>query len=246
MRPNDLLNRAARALRAAGPTAVLNSHTAARLYGCTAADGGPVHLLMPDSRRVRRRGVRIHRGTWERHQVERVHDLRVLALEHTLAEMLCREEPLTAFECLRQALATHPPGLRNQVLAAVNTRPSPFGRERAQIMLAMATKLPTAHPPAPEPPDPVSTPPTAEPNALADTAHDAVPDTGPDTAPDVVSDVLSEGVPDAPPHTARDAVPGTVPTAMLPDSGDPLSPRSSVEAGTHRTETPIPHLATAG
>jgi hypothetical protein len=143
MRSNDLLNRAARALRAAGPTAILNSHTAAHLYGCTAADSGAIHLLMPDSRRLRRRGVRVHRGTWERHQVERVYDLRVLALEHTLAEMLCREDPLTAFECLRQSISTHPPGFRNQVLAAVNARPSPFGREKAQIMLAMASKLPT-------------------------------------------------------------------------------------------------------
>jgi hypothetical protein len=146
MRSNDLLHRAARALRAAGPTAILNSHTAAHLYGCTAADSGPVHLLMPDSRRLRRRGVRVHRGTWERHQVERVHDLRMLALEHTLAEMLCREDPLTAFDCLRQSISTHPPGFRNQVLAAVNARPSPFGREKAQIMLVMASKLPTRAP----------------------------------------------------------------------------------------------------
>jgi hypothetical protein len=149
MRPNDLLSRAARALRAAGPTAILNSHTAARLYGCTAADANPVHLLMPDSRRVRRRGIRVHRGNWERRHVERIHDLRVLALEHTLAEMLCREEPLTALECLRQALTTHPPGLRDQVLAAVNARPSPLGRQKAQMMLTTATNLPTNLPTPP-------------------------------------------------------------------------------------------------
>jgi hypothetical protein len=143
MRPNNLLTRATHALRTAGPTAVLNSHTAARLYGCTAADDTQVHLLMPNAPRWRRRGVRVHRGAWERHQVERVYDLRVLSLEHTLADMLCTEDSLTAFECLRQSIATHPDGLRTRVLAAVRARPAPHGRKRAEIMLAMATRLPT-------------------------------------------------------------------------------------------------------
>jgi hypothetical protein len=139
MPTNDLLTRATRALHLAGPDAVLASHTAAHLHGCLAADSAAVHILMRQKRRLRRNGVVFHHSTWEPRHVEVLHGLKVLALEHALADMLCRAHSPTAFECLTQALATHPEGFRDLVVQSVRARADPRGRKKAEILLKLAT-----------------------------------------------------------------------------------------------------------
>jgi hypothetical protein len=140
----ELITRAAKALTLAGPDAVLTSHTAMRLYGCETADDDHVHVLLPHKRWLRaRRGVTVHRTPWEPRQTETIHGLKVLALEHALADMLCREQAPTAFSVLTQALATHPDGLRARIAHSLKTRASPRTRKKAQILLNLSTGLPT-------------------------------------------------------------------------------------------------------
>ncbi|MEV4319354.1 hypothetical protein [Actinocrispum sp. NPDC049592] len=131
-----MIRRATEALRQAGPEAVLTSHTAVRLYGCTAAELSPIHVMLRPGRRIRGRvGLTIHRGRWERYQTEVVHDLRTLSLDHALAVMLGHAEIGTALLCLNQALARHPPGFRDLVRAAVKVLPDSASRRRAEVLL---------------------------------------------------------------------------------------------------------------
>lgn len=133
-----LSRRAAEALRLVGPEAVLTSHTAAYLYGCLAADQASVHVLIRDARRVRSRaGMTVHHGTFQRRDVENLYGMKVLVLEHALAEVLCRGDPGTAVACLDQAMAKQ--GCRRsfieRVVQAVRARADPRGRREAEIML---------------------------------------------------------------------------------------------------------------
>jgi hypothetical protein len=133
-----LFLRSAEALRLAGPDAVLTSHTAAYLYGCHAAHQAPVHVLVRDARRVRSRaGMTVHHGTFRRCDVETLYGLKVLALEHALADVLCRGDPVTAVVCLDQAMAKQ--GCRRsftgRVVRAVRARADPRGRREAEVLL---------------------------------------------------------------------------------------------------------------
>jgi hypothetical protein len=145
-RAADLLTRAAAAILLAGPDAVLTSHTAARLYGCDAADDAPIHVLLPYKRRLRtRQGVTVHHSGTTPEQIEELHGLPVLALEHSLAEMLCRARPTTAFACLEQALAMQPVDSRSRfrglVAESVLRRTDRRGYRRATTLLELATGL---------------------------------------------------------------------------------------------------------
>jgi len=102
--------RAAAALLYAGPEAVLTSHTALRLHGCTAADVGPIHVLVPAERRLRSRAdVAVRRAAVAPEDVEEILGMRVHNLLPTLAEFICRERPRVALACLDQALAAVAP-----------------------------------------------------------------------------------------------------------------------------------------
>jgi hypothetical protein len=137
----DLITRAASALRIAGPDAVLASHTAVHLYGCTAARSWPIHVLMRSNRRIRLKpGLVVHRGPWEGHQTEAVHNLRTLSLEYALADMLCRADSPTAFLCLTQAIDSHPEGFKDLVRRAVLARPDCSARRRAEILLHLSAR----------------------------------------------------------------------------------------------------------
>lgn len=145
-RAADLLTRAAATLLFAGPDAVLTSHTAARMYGCDAADDAPVHVLLPYRRRLRSRpGMVVHHGAWAPSRIEVLHGLPVLALEHSLAEMLCRVRPSIAFACLEQALAMQAadrrPRFKSLVAECVLARADKRGYRRATTLLELATGL---------------------------------------------------------------------------------------------------------
>ena len=142
----DFRTRAAAALLLAGPRAVLTRHTAAYLHGCTAADTRQIHMMVDYHRRLTTLpGVVVHRGLYDEHDVVRLDGLRVMALDHTLAELLCRAHRWDALACVDQALALIPPDqrgeLRAEVLHQIGARRDPRGRRRSQILLNLATGL---------------------------------------------------------------------------------------------------------
>ncbi|MCE7005860.1 hypothetical protein LWC34_23960 [Kibdelosporangium philippinense] len=142
----NLLTRAFEALRTAGPEAVLTHHTALALYGCKAADRGIVHVLVPDQRRVRSRpGVDVHHGDFSIRDVENVHGLRVLSLDHALAHVLCREASSVALACFEQAVERYPPDHRGafaeRVGRCIRARADHRGQRKALLMLRSCYRL---------------------------------------------------------------------------------------------------------
>jgi len=125
-----------------GDRALIASHTAARLFGCTAAEAGEVHVLVGYDRPVRRgRGVVVHHGLVEEQDVVDFQGLRVHALDCSIAELLCRASRRTALACADQALALAPEGFRAEVLHRIITRRDSRGRRRGEILLLLATGL---------------------------------------------------------------------------------------------------------
>src|SRR5690242_11212256 len=79
---SQLRTRAAAALLLAGERAVLTRHTAARMYGCTAADLAPVDILVPYQRRIDRLpGIVVHHGLFTEDDVIHIDGLPLLAPE---------------------------------------------------------------------------------------------------------------------------------------------------------------------
>lgn len=142
----ELRTRAAAALLQVGGRAVLTSHTAALLFGCTAASDGRVHVLVGYDRPVRSTlGMAIHQGLYDEQDVVQVEGLRVHALECAIAELLCRAPRRTALACVDQALALVPEGERGEVRAEIGhqiaTRRDPRGGRRAERLLDLAAGL---------------------------------------------------------------------------------------------------------
>ncbi|HEX6360037.1 endonuclease domain-containing protein [Actinophytocola sp.] len=142
----DLRTRAAAALLMAGGRAVLTSHTAAVLFGCTAADAGRVHVLVDYDRPLRSTSdVAVHHGTVSEDDVVSLEGLRVFAFECALTELLCRASRETALACVDQALALTAPESRGEFRAEiahrVAKRKDSRGRRRAEILLDLATGL---------------------------------------------------------------------------------------------------------
>ncbi|MFL6121621.1 endonuclease domain-containing protein [Actinophytocola sp.] len=142
----ELRTRAAAALLMAGDRAVLTSHTAAVLFGCTAADSGRVHVLVPYDRPLRSTpDIAVHHGHYDETDVVTVDGLRVYALECVLTELLCRASRATALACMDQALALAAPQARNEFRAEVahriGARRDSRGRRRAEVLLNLATGL---------------------------------------------------------------------------------------------------------
>jgi hypothetical protein len=143
----ELRTRAAAGLLLAGPEGVLTSHTAARLYGCTAADEGTAHVLADYGRQLHNRpGLRFHQGTVEEQNVMEVDGLRLEALDVVMAGLLCRAERRIALAIIDQALATGTPARREEfkeeVAWQVAERSDPRGTRRAVYLLGLATGLP--------------------------------------------------------------------------------------------------------
>ena len=86
----DLMTRAAAGLLYVGPRSALTSHTAALLYGCTAANSGTIHVLSGYDRKVLPRpGFLLHQGFYEETDVLELAGLRTIALE--IGRASCRE-----------------------------------------------------------------------------------------------------------------------------------------------------------
>lgn len=142
----ELRTRAAAALLLAAPPAVLTSHTAAWLHGCSAAADAPVHVLTSYQHRHRCAGVAFHQGSVAEQDVVELDGLRALSLEVAVAELLCTAHRPTALAIADQALARLDPTLRAEFKAEVayriGARPDPRGRRRAGVLLDLATGLP--------------------------------------------------------------------------------------------------------
>jgi Protein of unknown function (DUF559) len=143
----QLRTRAAAALLLAGERAVLTRHTAARMYGCTAADFAPIDVLVPYVRRISRLpGVAVHNGTFTEDDVTEIEGLPLLAPELVLADLLCRARRPTALACADQMLRGLPhaqrAGFRDSVLRAISAREDNRGTRQARVLLDLATGLP--------------------------------------------------------------------------------------------------------
>jgi hypothetical protein len=143
----ELHTRAAAALLLAGERAVLTRHTAARMYGCTAADFAPIDVLVPYARRIARApGVVVHNGVFTEDEVVEIDGLRLLARELVLADLLCRARRPTALACADQMLAglpeTQRKGFRVSVFQAISARIDNRGTRQARVLLDLATGLP--------------------------------------------------------------------------------------------------------
>jgi len=142
----DLRTRAAAALLVAGDRAVLTTHTAALLFGCTAAEAGEIHVLVGYDRQIRRAPSMVfHQGLFDEQDVVDLDGLRVHALEPAVADLLCRARRRTALACMDQALALTPrferAEFRAEVLHRILTRRDPRGRRRGEILLLLASGL---------------------------------------------------------------------------------------------------------
>lgn len=143
----DLHTRAAAALLYVGTRAVLTSHTAALLHGCSAADAGIVHVLSGYDRRARvRPGLALHLGDIDEDDVVELHRLRTLRLEPVIAEMLCTAHRTTALACADQALAeidlVNRDTFRAKVAYRIAGRADQRGTRRGEVLLGLATGLP--------------------------------------------------------------------------------------------------------
>jgi very-short-patch-repair endonuclease len=142
-----LPTRAAAALYFVGPRSALASHTAALVFGCTAADAAAIHVLAAHDRRLApRQGLEVHRGEFDEDEVLTLDGLRTLGLETVIADMLCTVRRPVALSCADQALAALDPpyrgGFRAEVAKRLRARADLRGVRRGEVLLALATGLP--------------------------------------------------------------------------------------------------------
>lgn len=140
----DHRTRAAAALLAHGPRSAIASHTAALLHGCTAAESGRTHVLVPYGLCSRTRlDLVVHFGSVHRCDVEELEGLRVLVLDRVVCDLLCTARPRDALAVADQALAQLPERerarLRKQVQDRLVRRPDPRGTRRGAALLDLAT-----------------------------------------------------------------------------------------------------------
>lgn len=142
-----LPTRAAAALLHVGPRSALTSHTAALVYGCTAADATAVHLLCgPERATAARPKLVLHVGDWDEHEpdVLELDGLRVLAFDVVIAELLCTVDRPLALACADQALATLDPPLRDRFRQEVGNRlrtRTDLRAARGKVLLELASGL---------------------------------------------------------------------------------------------------------
>jgi hypothetical protein len=139
----EFSTRAAAALLHVGGRSALTSHTAARLFGCTAADTGRVHVLFGYDRTPHSTpGVAWHQGLFDEQDIVELIGLRVHVLDCAIAELLCRADRRTALACADQAIAlSTDKGFREEVRHRIATRRDSRGRRRGEILLELATGL---------------------------------------------------------------------------------------------------------
>ncbi|HEV2783103.1 MAG TPA: hypothetical protein VGX25_27290 [Actinophytocola sp.] len=142
-----LPTRAAAALLHVGPRSALTSHTAALLFGCSAADATTIHVVCADDRKLTpRQGLALSRGFFDEDEVLELDGLRTLGLEITIAEMLCTAARPVALACTDQALAALDPpfraNFRAEVAMRLRTRADLRGIRRGEALLGLASGRP--------------------------------------------------------------------------------------------------------
>jgi hypothetical protein len=130
----DVRTRAAAALLTTNAHAVICGPTAAALHGCTALSAAETHVLLPYGRSPRERpGLVVHHSSFFRDQIVMLDGLRVLALPHVVADLLCTARPADALalgdETLRMA-GPRSEEFRDAVAARIRARPDPRGSVR--------------------------------------------------------------------------------------------------------------------
>jgi hypothetical protein len=142
----SLPTRAAAALLHVGRPSALTGHTAAQVYGCTAADATTIHLVLGADRRVTPRpGLQLHRAFLDEDDVVELDGLRTLGLETVIAELLCTAPRPVALACADQALAALDPRFRGRFRAEVAERlrsRADLRRARGEVLLELATGVP--------------------------------------------------------------------------------------------------------
>lgn len=138
----DPLTRAAAACIVVGPTAVVWGLTALRLYGCSAADAGTVHVITPYNRWSRsHNGLRVHQGRIAADSLVTLHELPVVALDLAVCDVLCTVPRRLALTCADQALASQPwpdrARLMGQIADRLDRRPDRRGTRRAYGLLEL-------------------------------------------------------------------------------------------------------------
>ncbi|MGH3823146.1 MAG: DUF559 domain-containing protein [Pseudonocardiaceae bacterium] len=140
----DPTTRAAAALLAAGPAAALTGLTAAWLQGCPAAATPAVHVAVPYSSSLRTQdGLVVHQGRRLLNEVIEVRELRTVALEIAITELLCTDRARRALAVADQAAALFPQRerseFRERIADRLATRPDRRGTARAGALLALIT-----------------------------------------------------------------------------------------------------------
>ncbi len=140
-----LHTRAAAAQLSCGPRSALAGPTAAELHGCAAMATPRTHVLLPYGHDTRQRnGLVVRHGRPFAEQVVEIDGLRVLALDHVVAELLCRAQAARdALAVADQALALQPESSRGRfrmrIFRCIEERPDPRGTRRARMLLDLAT-----------------------------------------------------------------------------------------------------------
>ncbi|MFF5990364.1 endonuclease domain-containing protein [Prauserella flavalba] len=145
-RAADFVTRAAACLLGAGSDAVLTSHSALAVHGCSVAETAPIHILVPYRSQPRRRaGMVLHHGVVDPQDVEVICGLRVLALDVAVAEVLSRGTRRAGIACADQALRLVAQDARAEFRAwveeRIRSRADPRGRRQARGLLDLATGL---------------------------------------------------------------------------------------------------------
>jgi hypothetical protein len=140
--------RAAAALLVAGPTAALTGLTAAWLHGCPAAATPVVHVAVPYSSSLRtQEGLVVHQGRGLLSEVIEVRQLRTVALEVAITELLCTDLARRALAIADQAAAQFDerqrPAFRGQIADRLAVRADRRGTARAAGLLALITGSPS-------------------------------------------------------------------------------------------------------
>ena len=136
--------RAAAALLVAGPAAALTGLTAAALQGCPAAATPVVHVAVPYSSSLRtKEGLVVHQGRGLLNEVIAVRELRTVALEVAITELLCTDSARRALAVADQAAAQfverERSAFRGRIADRLVARPDRRGTARAGGLLALIT-----------------------------------------------------------------------------------------------------------
>ena len=139
----DVRTRAAAALLAIGPDAILCGPTAATLHGCTAIASADTHVLVPYDRGPRSRpGLVVHHSCFYSAQVTTIDQLRVLSLPQVIADLLCTTRAADALAVADESLRRAEPNsdeLRAAVTQRLRVRPDPRGTVRAAGLWDLAS-----------------------------------------------------------------------------------------------------------